>query len=358
MTKPTAKIGVLTFSPDSLNPGTIFQAWSLCHFIDSIPGLDAELIFYECFNRKIYSHGKLSIPNMWFQYTLWRTGHFQKGIKKFPQKKPLVRENISSINGRYNMILVGSDQVWNPELTEYDKSYYLDFVSNAKKAAYAPSIGISDWPEDIKSEIKRYLKDFEFIGVREKQLVPIVEALTGKHVHWSLDPTFLHNKQEWSHLATLPKEKKDSYILEYCIIKSNIALVEIVERAARELGVQIIECYGARKRVPSAIKKRDVGADKWLGYLLNAKLVITDSFHAVSFCINNNIPFYAILSSNGNRITSILDLVGLSDRVITKEDDINFSKEIDWEPVNKKLDEVRKENQDWLKESLYEALKD
>lgn len=350
------RIGILTFSPDSLNPGTIFQSWSLLHFINSLPGFEAEQIYYECWKRNLFKHGLPSLPNFWFKYTLWRSGSFQKrNIKKYPLKKALVRENISSINGRYDMVILGSDQVWNPKLTGYDKSYFLDFVKGAKKAAYAPSIGIPDWPEEIKSEIKGFLEDFEFIGVREKTAVPIVQALTNKLVHWSLDPTFLVNSTEWGQVAFAPKEKKDGFIMEYCLQK-NPLLVKAIDKATKEFNIPAIECYGGRKRVPSAIKKHNVGADKWLGYILNAKVVITDSFHAVAFCINNNRPFYAILSANGNRIVSVLNLFGLQDRLINKEEDIDFTKEIDWEPVNQKLEELRGENQTWLKESLLESL--
>lgn len=134
--------------------------------------------------------------------------------------------------------------------------------------------------------------------------------------------------------------------------------VEVVERAVKEMGVPAIECYGGRKRVPSAIKKHNVGPDKWLGYLLNAKMVITDSFHAVAFSIINNKPFYVFISRNGNRITSVLELFGLQDRLITCAEEMDFTKEIDWEPVNQKLEEVRKENQDWLKESIFKAFED
>ena len=360
MTKTTAKIGILTFSPIVLNPGTVFQSWSLCHFIDSIPNLDAELIFYEFEQRNLFKQGRLSLATLWVKYSMWRACDFAKKIKKYPIKKALVRENISTINGRYDLILVGSDQVWNPILTKFDKSFFLDFVKDAKKAAYAPSIGTNDWPEEYKSEVRSLLKDFEFIGIREKTSIPAVEQLTKKHVHWSLDPTFLITKAEWKDIATAPKEKKDSYIMEYCIMDKgkHPTLVQATEHAIKTLSIPAIECFGGRKRVPSAIKKRNVGADKWLGYLLNAKLVITDSFHGVAFCINNNKPFYVLISRNGNRITSILDFFGLRERLITSIEEMDFSKEIDWEPVNKKLEEVRKENQTWLKESLYEALKD
>ena len=349
------KIGVLTFSPYSLNPGTILQAWSLLHYLNSIPGIEAELIYYECFNRKLFDHGKVYLGNLWFKYSVWRSGNYMNKFKKYPTRKPLVEENISSINGRYDMILVGSDQVWNLAQTHGDKTYFLGFVENAKKGAYAPSTGNAEWSDEVKPEIKECLKDFQFIGVREKHSVPVVQALTDKPVHWSQDPTFLMNKTEWSNMARTPKEKPGSYIMNYCLKKDMPVFFKVIERAVKELGVPAIECYGGRKRVPSAIKKHNVGPDRWLGYLLNAKMVIADSFHAVAFCINNNKPFYAFISRNSNRITSILELFGLQDRLISSAEEMDFSKEIDWAPVNKKLEEVRKENQDWLRNSIFEA---
>lgn len=352
------KIGVLTYSPNSLNPGGIFVAWSLVHYLNGVTGLDAELIDYECFNRKIFNHGMPSLGAIWFKYSVWRSGNYKSKIKKYPAKESLVKDNIRSINGRYDMVLVGGDQVWNLTLSHNDKNYFLGFVENALKGAYAPSIGFDDWPDEVKPEIKGYLEDFKFIGIREKQSALNVQKLTGKPVHWSLDPVFLLNKSEWSAVARTPKEKPGSYIMNYCLKRDMPLFVKVIERAVRELGVPAIECYGGRKRVPSAIKKHNVGPDRWLGYLLNAKMVIADSFHAVAFCINNNKPFYAFISRNGNRIISILELFGLQDRLITSAEEMDFSKGIDWEPVNKKLEEVRKENQDWLKYSIFKAFED
>lgn len=140
------KIGVLTFSPIVLNPGTVLQSWSLCHYLDSFTSLDVELIFYDFYKDKLLG-GKSFVSVLsvlWKKYSLWRCCGFAKKIKKYPPRKPLVRENVSSINGRYDMIMVGSDQVWNHLLTKYDKTFFLDFVKGAKKGAYAPSIGKED----------------------------------------------------------------------------------------------------------------------------------------------------------------------------------------------------------------------
>lgn len=346
----TAKIGVMTFSPMTLNPGTVLQSWSLCHFLDSIPGIESEVIWYK--SNKSNNHRKLSlrtsIRTLYIRFCQWRHCGFAKKIRKYPIDKPLVRDTIRSINGRYDLILVGSDQVWNPEITGYDNSFFLDFVKDAKKAVYAASIGNDDWAEELKPEIQSFLKDFEFIGMREKTSIPAVERLSKKTVHWSIDPTFLINKTEWSNVALVPKEKKESYIMEYCIKgKSNFPVfAHATEYATKTLGIPSVE-----------INKWHVGADEWLGYLLNAKMVITDSFHGMAFSINNNIPFYVIISSGSNRITSLLNILGLQDRLITSADEMDFSKEIDWESVNEKLKILREENQTWLKESIYKALK-
>lgn len=337
----------MTFSPMTLNPGTVFQSWSLCHFLDSIPGIESELIWYK--SNKSNNREKISLRIIAIRFLQLLHCGFAGRIRKYPTDKPLVRDNISSINGRYDMFLVGSDQVWNPEITGHDNSFFLDFVKGAKKAAYAPSIGKDDWAEELKPEIEGLLKGYEFIGVREKTSIPAVEQSARLPIHWSVDPTFLVSKDEWSKIAHLPKEKKNSYVMEYCIMgrAKHPTLAQATEHAADMLGIPAIQ-----------IKKMHIGADEWLGYLLNARLVITDSFHGVAFSINNNIPFYAIISKGGNRITSILDAVGLRDRLITCAEEMDLSKEIDWEPVNKKLKEIREENQTWLKESIIEALKD
>lgn len=117
-------------------------------------------------------------------------------------------------------------------------------------------------------------------------------------------------------------------------------------------GLPVIEYGGARKRVPSAKRMPHPSADTWLGYLMNAKYVITDSFHGCAFCINTNTPFYAMVTTYGNRITSLLNLFDLENRIVKNGDEMNPSKQIDWEAVNSKLEETRKECQQWLYESL------
>ena len=147
-------------------------------------------------------------------------------------------------------------------------------------------------------------------------------------------------------------EHTGDYIFEYCIMKS-LELRKASEKLAAETGLPIIEHHGDfRKHVPSAIRMPHPSADTWLGYLMNAKYVVTDSFHGCAFCVNTNKDFFAVVTSYGSRIHSMLGLFGLQHRVLTNSDEIDPSESIDWSIVNQKLDDRRKESQDWLKTSL------
>ncbi len=353
------KIGIVTWFYYA-NPGTAFQAYALQQYINSILHCKAELIniangFFSMINAPIFKlyakeYGRFSIViRIYLGIKAYRFCSFQrKCIDKFPSIHVRLK-NI--INRRYGWVVLGSDQLWNLNLINFLGFQFLHFVSGPKKGAYAPSIGVKDWPEEYKDRIKELLSDFSFIGVREKQAVDVVQPLAKVPVHWSLDPTFLLDKTDWSKIARKPEHTGD-YIFEYCIIKSP-ELRAATEKLAAETGLPIIEHHGdLRKHVPSAIRMPHPSADTWLGYLMNAKYVVTDSFHGCAFCVNTNRNFYAIVTSNGSRIHSMLELFGLQSRVLTKADGINPSDLIDWNPVNEKLEERRNESREWLKNSL------
>jgi len=87
-----------------------------------------------------------------------------------------------------------------------------------------------------------------------------------------------------------------------------------------------------------------------------ANFVITNSFHGAVFCLIFNTPFVVLLSegelqSMNNRITDLLEKVGLSDRSIgiSQLDDIRriFSG-IDWQLVNNELIKLNKLATDFI----------
>lgn len=355
------KIGIVTWF-NYPNPGTAFQAYALQQYICSIPQCKVEVINM-CNSAKACFCAPINHRNAKQYVTFYKVIKAYLGLKslmycsfqrKYIRKWPvntLKSEDYSSVNERYDWVIIGSDQLWNMRYSKLDKSYFLDFVKGPRKGAYGPSTGNDVWPEEIRGQIKELLSDFSFIGVREKQSVSMVQSLAKVSVHWSLDPTFLLDKTGWAKIARKPKEKKD-YIFEYCIIKSP-ALRAVTEKLSETTGLPIIESHGdLRKHVPSAQRMPHPSADTWLGYLMNAKYVVTDSFHGCAFSINTNKDFYTVTTLNESRIYSLLELFGLQNRILKKSDEINMPEAIDWDSVNIRLEDRRKESQDWLKTSL------
>ena len=98
---------------------------------------------------------------------------------------------------------------------------------------------------------------------------------------------------------------------------------------------------------------------EWLSLIKHSEYVITTSFHGVVFCLLYHKPFYAVLLQNeyskGNdRIVSLLKSVGLDNRIISSNTDINSAKivEICWEEIDVKLEELRKKSIDFLSKEL------
>ena len=343
-------IGIVTW-PKAANPGTVFQAYALQQFINRIPTLKAEVINYKYIPPSKKKQGLLrTILKPFLRWRYNKIVSFSRKIVKFPQERMLNHSELYLVNERYDQFILGSDQIWNVNFTGFDKTFFLDFVKNKRKGAYAPSIGRDDWPEECKDEIRQLLADFSFIGVREKGAVDVVQPLTDKPVHWSLDSTFLFSKSDWE-LVAKPFQQKGDYIFVYSIMKTQ-SLRAVAERLSKMTRLPIIEHCGIRKLVPTAKRIPNRCADTWLSYLMNAKYVVTDSFHGCAFSINTNRTFFVVVTANGSRIYSILELFGLEDRIVNNIEDIDLSKNIDWDSVNIRLEDRRKESQDWLKSSL------
>ena len=89
---------------------------------------------------------------------------------------------------------------------------------------------------------------------------------------------------------------------------------------------------------------------------MDAKFVITDSFHGTIFSIIFNKPFYAIANKNRGltRFTSLLKLFNIENRLLFSTDDIDkdYSNEINWEHINKIISQEKLKSLNYLMNQL------
>ena len=86
---------------------------------------------------------------------------------------------------------------------------------------------------------------------------------------------------------------------------------------------------------------------------MNAECVITNSFHGIAFSIIFNKKFYVEKNANPNhdnsRLENILDCLGLQDRFVLNGSIEEINSNIDYTPVNEKIEKMRKKSVDYIR---------
>ena len=140
----------------------------------------------------------------------------------------------------YDYIFVGSDQIWNPDITFGFHPAYFGCVKkkeSAKVLSYAASIGKKKFEDKEEKAFREMLTYIDKISVRELSSVQYVKSFTDKEVCCMPDPTLLLTKEEWENVAKRPEE--DNYVLLY-FTEHNEELMAQALQTARERKLKVI----------------------------------------------------------------------------------------------------------------------
>lgn len=263
----------------------------------------------------------------------------------------------------YDIMITGSDQVWNYMQTRYLDVFFLMMANrwHAKKISYAASFSVNHIPENKKQMYKRYLENMDAISVREITGQEIVKNCSERSATVVLDPTLLLTKVEWINYVArkdyLPENKK--YVVIYTLSGSHY-IYTLAKKIAKKFGAEVLNIklgFSNVKGDDGIIHISDAGPREFISIFSQAVYVITDSFHGTAFSINFNIPFTTLLNPASNinsRALSILKLTGTESRLIY-DDGTNkepVSLDVDFVPVNKIIDGNRAKSLKFLKDNL------
>lgn len=329
------KVKILT-TQYAVNYGAILQALSLSKFLNSKRGIECEILQYlpEGYDRswKAYLE-KTSFRNilrnvfMFFRFDLRRKMKKKRDLfaefvhEEIPlTKETYDRDTILSNPPQADAFVVGSDQVWNFMLRK-DPTYFLDFAklnTKAKTISYAPSIA-DPWKIDQYDEIHNLLENVDHISVRELDDVAGCERFTDKKVNWVVDPVFLHTKEEWEEFCVKPKIE-EPFILCYFLGCSDLA-VNTVNKIKDMTGYPVVYVnLMALDKLKSDYCIRTATPKEFIGYIANATIICTNSFHCSAFANIFHKDYCVIPKSVSNsRMKSLQDKFDISDRFITKE---------------------------------------
>ncbi len=342
--------GVITFHR-AINYGAILQTYALQESIKEL-GSNPYVIDYDCkyLKKEYYPYNIVKCRTLKSIFGYIYKSPFEI-VKRYKFTNFLKKNcKLKSTGGSDDIYITGSDQVWNHTLSNFDKAYFLDFVNNKyARNAYSASFGIDSIPNEYYQEYKGLLNRFNNISVREHQGAKLIEELIGRRVKVTLDPIFLLDKARWSKVARLPKEK--DYIFLFLVSKSN-SIIKFAEDLSRAHNLKIIFANDGMRKCKNATYLRTLGPDEWLGYLLNSKYIVTNSFHATAFSINFNKQFFTeplLPPSNINsRLQNILELFDLGSRKILNGYNKAIDKEINYNKINELLGMERQKSIEYL----------
>jgi hypothetical protein len=252
--------------------------------------------------------------------------------------------------------IVGSDQVWNPEITkEYQLNYFFDFAPEGKKLiSYAASFGKDSFEVDDekKNKIRELLNKFHATSIRESSGAKICKKLFEVDVEVTVDPTFIIS--DYSEITGTVKEEKHIVCFK---LKKDSGFYEVVRMIGDKLDmpVKILDSSRSVQGV-KAIPKPSV--TRWLKTLKSAAFVVTDSFHGVAFSIIFKKNFIVVPANilRFTRIKDMLSRLSLEERIFYSYDEIvddeRWQKNIDFTKVFFKLEKLRSRSVDFLNQAL------
>lgn len=262
--------------------------------------------------------------------------------------------------------ITGSDQIWNT-IFGFDSFYFLDFAGDAKRIAYATSIGLRDFPEEHKPEVKRMLSKFSHIGLRENTAVKIVSGLLDRNdVVQVLDPTFLLTSDDWISIAedaNIEIVLPEKYLLCYLIGNNEwyrIQLMDVIERTCINKLIIVPAEENPSFSIDGATIYDAAGPLEFVELIRNASFVCTDSFHATTLAINLNVSFVEFIrfketdkASQNSRIYDLLSHYDMMNRIYNI-DSQQWSKPMVFSFSNKQLDTDRRLSLEYLVNSIEE----
>ena len=274
-------------------------------------------------------------------------------------------ENLATLAGAdFDAWIVGSDQVWRPLYCDVEK-YFLGFLPPGKKVkriSYAASFGVDTWEynEQQTAVCRKLAGQFDALSVREDSGVTLCREKLGVTALQVVDPTLLLTPHDYLKLIGNPQADKSA--------RGELLVYMLDNKADKEKAISQIAAYynykpfitnNPKTEIPSAPVKERVApsVESWLEGYAGASYVITDSFHGVVFSLLFNVPFivYGNKTRGMARITSLLNLFGLEDRLIYSANELTegiIAGAVDWNKVNEKIHTEREKSMNFLKNSI------
>jgi len=304
------KIGVLTFHR-CINYGSYWQARCLVDALQS-RGYDAEILDHHCSRVNIAEWKCALNPVQPLKVSVADKAQYKKKVQKFfkcfeslPLSERFHLRNTNDMNS-YDMVVVGSDEVWNLFHPWYGKQslFYGEGIKADKIISYAASFGnypaIWGLPEEWSSK----LLNFDAVSVRDENSYYLVKNSVGVEPEIVLDPCLQFPLAS----ENLDLQFPPNFIAVYGHNFSRYFITKVRQHAKQR-----------KLRLISIGYRNDWADEQWLDadphefarFMNSASAVVTNFFHGCVFSLLYQKPFVCETSPyRNNKLYGLMKLVG------------------------------------------------
>lgn len=303
------KIAILTFH-SQLNYGGVLQCWALQEAITKL-GHDVKVLdrWLDPKNETLNGNRVSGIKSLIIRILdiVKMNGFFATG-RRIRKTKRFIASNINLTNYHFytwkgapkeldfDVVVVGSDQVWNSFGTKDPSVYLLKGAPPVKAISYAASLGMIEIPEHKRYLYAEGLKRFSRISVREKSAIRLIEKFASL-VDKVSDPVVLLDQKDWNKVSSECVERRKKCLFCYFIAENIAEYYEAFSRFAKTTKADVeiylsstsemrgLSCIDKiRSLMGGSVRLRIDGAPSdFLSSIRSADWVLTDSFHAAMF---------------------------------------------------------------------------
>lgn len=351
MSNKKQNIGIISLYWDNNNYGGLLQAYALTKFLNSRNYNTKQISFRREFlhPKSIFTRYLDNIKNYGFFksvflkifFTLRQRKHknqvnYNKNIKQRNKsfhnfrlsvphtKKEYYKDTITAIPN-IDTYICGSDQIWSFDKNLFNEAFWLNFVNNKKKIAYAASPSINYKNNKQLEFFYNNTKDFSAISFREKQstITKTSNNTYIKHLQENLitvlDPVFLLSKHDWTKICK-PKIDPKATACVFLYSKSNKYRKIIKEYCSNNklkiINFPYLENYRNKNDENFADINIYEGPETLLSCIKDSEIIFTDSFHILAFSIIFNKPIvvfkrntkFPFFHTNNKRIENLLNI--------------------------------------------------
>ena len=341
------KIGILTFHR-SINNGAVVQCFSLSKRLkEEFPDSVIEVIDYhmpkieKTYFPSVKNFIDTSSPINALKTILFlvrnpahinrlkkRFEVFRSSLKVLPLSPKYIfsnefKDSIDYINKNYDIVIVGSDAVWNYVSRGFPSIYFPNKSINASKLSYSASCYGMDFLscEDNREKIGEILSDFKFLGVRDTATEDFVNwSGCGNKPYHTCDPTAFLDVDDLPINVDLLNKKLENKGFDFN--KPTIGVM------GNKMVVKMVRKFYGKKYQIAALYHPTKGADvqlydltpyEWAYIFRYFKITFTTFFHGTMLSLRNGVPAICItwVSEFSKKHTSknldLLNRLGFSD---------------------------------------------